>query len=215
MKRLIPLLLAMFVLAGCHAPMPSFNLLAPYGSTRIPPPSTDSVVPDEYYQPGRQSSSTVPVGTGFRARQSSTSLSADASSNSSGIIQVSGSKALEQVTPATHETTTISSATVDPVTAVVDSRGPIRIVESGATPHALPPNVRGMRINEATVEPRRFYPSTKVIDITQLPPTSSLRYANVVPVNQALGSSIARASTSSANSSRSASAGGTGWQARK
>jgi hypothetical protein len=29
-------------LAGCHAPKPSFNLLAPYGTARVPPPSTNS-----------------------------------------------------------------------------------------------------------------------------------------------------------------------------
>ncbi len=30
------------VFAGCHAPQPSLNLLAPYGSARVPPPPTNS-----------------------------------------------------------------------------------------------------------------------------------------------------------------------------
>ncbi|HJN10450.1 MAG: hypothetical protein QGH33_05280 [Pirellulaceae bacterium] len=212
MKRLSPLLLAMLAFAGCRAPMPSFNLLAPYGSTRIPPPSTGSVAPDKYYQPG--SPSTTPVGTGFRARRSSTSLSADASTNSSEVATVSGSDASGRATRVTHETTTVSSETVVPVTTVVESRDPIRIVESGTTARSLPPNVRGMQINESTVEPGRFHPASQLIDITQLPPASSVRHANVVPINQAVGSSAARASTSSRNRGRPASADGSGWQSR-
>lgn len=212
MKRLSPILLVILVLTGCHAPMPSFNLLAPYGPTRIPPAATNSGAPSTYYQ-GRPASSTPPVGTGFRASQSSTSLSADNSAGSFGVRTVSGFDEPGRVTRATHQATTVVPTTLVPATTVVQSRGPIQFIESGAA-RTVPANVRGMHINDATVEPSQFYPTVQVIDIAQLPPASSVRYANVVPVNQAVGTSIARNTTSSRLSSRSSSTGGTGWQPR-
>ncbi len=212
MKRLSPLLLAMLVCAGCHAPMPSFNLMAPYGSTRIPPPATNSVASDKYYQPSRTTSSTTPVGTGFRARRSSTSLSADTSFKTSEVQPLSGSKRLGRASRATHETTSDSAAAIVSATATVESGVPIRIVENGTTPQTLPPSVRGMRINEATIEPGRFVPIRQAIDITQLPPASSLRYTDNAPVNRAVGTSVARAPVSSRNSSRLSTVAG--WQSR-
>jgi hypothetical protein len=87
-------------------------------------------------------------------------------------------------------------------------------VENGTTPRTLPASVRGMRINEITLEPGRFTPSRQAVDIMQLPPASSLQYTNNVATDQAVGSSLARASSNTQDSNRSASAGGTGWQSR-
>lgn len=42
MKWNVTLLVALAFVAGCHAPKPSFNLLAPYGAPRVPPPSTSA-----------------------------------------------------------------------------------------------------------------------------------------------------------------------------
>jgi hypothetical protein len=212
MKRLSPLLLVTLVFAGCHAPMPSFDLLAPYGSTRIPPPATNSVTMDKYYQPSGQTSTTAPIGTGFRARRPSTSLSADSSLKTSDVKPVRGSTRLSRATRATHETT--DSATLVSASSVVELSEPIRIVERGTTPRTLSPSVRGMRINEATIEPGRFYPTRQAFDITQLPLASTLRYTTTVLDNQAVGSSVTTTSTSSRNSGRSETAAGTGWQSR-
>ena len=51
MKRLAALLTLVTLMAGCRAPMPSFDVLAPYGTTRVPPPATGTMgTPDTYYQ---------------------------------------------------------------------------------------------------------------------------------------------------------------------
>jgi len=217
MKRLSPMLLATLVLTGCHAPMPSFNLLAPYGPTRIPPAATGSGAPSTYYQPSQQSSSTTPVGTGFRAQQASTSLSADAATDRYGVRTASVLSDSGQTARATLETTSVVLPRSVPTTLVsagdvVQPRGQLQAVDS-AELRNLPANVRGMRVNDATVEPARFFPTLQVVDITQLPPASSIQYANVVPVNQAVGTSVAQAATSSRLSSRSSTGGG-GWQPR-
>ena len=209
MKRFSPLFVAILFLTGCHAPMPSINLLAPYGSTRIPPPGTSSVAPSQYYPRGQQSSGS-PVGTGFRERKASTSLSANDVSNGSGIRLASGLADTGTVELASHETTTIVPTTLVPSRTVVNSPGPVQIVDSGA-PRILPANVRGMHINEVQVEPTRFFPTVQAVDIMELPPASASRYANVVPVNQAIGTSVAQASTRSQSTT---SGGSGGWQSR-
>lgn len=46
----LPGLIVVILLAGCHAPKPSFNVLAPYGSPRVPPPPTGAVgTSSDYY----------------------------------------------------------------------------------------------------------------------------------------------------------------------
>ena len=57
----------MLALSGCRAPMPSFDLLAPYGTSRVPPPGTGSIgTGGNYYTPPTGSTTSPPVGTGFR-----------------------------------------------------------------------------------------------------------------------------------------------------
>lgn len=213
MKRLSPLLLAIFILTGCHAPMPSFNLLAPYGSTRIPPPSTGNTAPSTYYQPAQQPSSTTPVGTGFRASGKSTSVATESVADASEVRTASGSDEPGRIARATHETTAVEPTAVVTAATAVPSRATSQTAGSGAS-RGLPANIRGMHINEATVEPAPFNPPTQVIDITQLPSASSVRSASVVPINQAVGTSAPPASTSSQRSTGSSSAGGTSWQLR-
>jgi len=194
--------------------MPSFNLLAPYGSTRIPPPSTGSVAPSQYYQPGSQSS--APAGTGFRSRQASTSLSTKLSSNeqpeASGIRLADSSEASFKATSANQPSTNVVATTLVPANTVVNSTGPIQIADS-RQPRDLPANIRGMHINEVRDEPAQFFPTVQAIDITQLPPAT--RSVNVVPVNQAIGTSVAQASYNTRSSSQSTSANAGGWHPRE
>ena len=215
MKRLCPLLLAILVFTGCHAPMPSFNLLAPYGSTTIPPPGTGAASPDTYYQPNRQPSSTPPVGTGFRARgEASSNLSADSSTGAFGVRTASGPDVSGQASRATFQGNLVSPVTLVPSSTVVQTQARSQTVASTSSSRGLPPNVRGMRINEAAAEPARFFPTMQVIDITQLPRTSSVRYANVVPINEAVGTSAGPTSGTSRSSISSSSVAVGGWQRR-
>lgn len=59
-RRFVPFLMgasALFGLTGCHAPKPSFNFLAPYGSPTVPPPPTGAVGTSPGYYASPQSSS--------------------------------------------------------------------------------------------------------------------------------------------------------------
>lgn len=60
MKWLAASLIVLACSAGCHAPRPSFNVLAPYGSSRVPPPATNSTARN---QPYYQQPSGVPAGS--------------------------------------------------------------------------------------------------------------------------------------------------------
>jgi hypothetical protein len=67
MLRSAAILLVAWSAIGCRAPKPSFNVFAPYGSSRVPPPPTGSMGnPGAYYQPpgarppGSQSPATNP-----------------------------------------------------------------------------------------------------------------------------------------------------------
>ena len=65
MKRHAALLVLAVLLAGCRTPMPSLNLFAPYGPSRIPPPPTGSYgASSPYYQRPAQPSSAPSAGLG-------------------------------------------------------------------------------------------------------------------------------------------------------
>jgi len=65
MKWLAASLVVLACSAGCHAPKPSFNVLAPYGSSRVPPPSTNSTARNTpyYSQPNGAPAGSAPAGT--------------------------------------------------------------------------------------------------------------------------------------------------------
>ena len=68
MKRYAVLPVLAVLLAGCRAPMPSFNPFAPYGPSRVPPPPTGSYnATSPYYQRPSQPSAAPPAGLGQRA----------------------------------------------------------------------------------------------------------------------------------------------------
>jgi len=65
-RRIFMVFVLLGTIAGCHAPMPAFKPLIPYGPTRIPPPGTGSFgTPDPYYQPpasGEPAAGAAPMG---------------------------------------------------------------------------------------------------------------------------------------------------------
>ena len=104
MSRMIVVVLITGSLVGCHAPVPSLNMLAPYGSQRVPAPGTGSygaanggyypnpAAGDQSYYPNRYSD---PVGAGVSFSDGVGWRAVDAT-NSNGTI---GS-----VVPASYET---------------------------------------------------------------------------------------------------------------
>ena len=196
MNRLIVAFVALVVLAGCRAPMPSFDPLAPYGSTRVPAPGTGSYgSPDTYYQ-GPEA--TTPVGSGFRARTSATE-------NESGVQLASHTEDNASQVGSGVKQASLETARLVPSGSVTES--PIRIVEPAPSESGTRPKLNGMRVKDATrpAEPAAFNPPEEVIDISQLPkPSASTANSRVV-----VSESVATGSSSSSGSS-----GTIGWQSR-
>jgi hypothetical protein len=65
MKWLAASLIVLACSAGCHAPKPSFNPLAAYGSSRVPPPATNSTARNApyYNQSGGPAAGSAPAAT--------------------------------------------------------------------------------------------------------------------------------------------------------
>lgn len=168
MKRMAVSMLMLLMGVGCRAPMPTFNPLAPYGSTRVPPPSTGSLqAPTSYYNPSSQPASgtvspptlTAPPRTGFQA--------SPPTGNASGAAATSSPN--QSVTLASHEMPVATAAVVQPSGSVSTS---------GASSNANTLRLRGMPVNDATrpQEPAPFVPSGQMLDISQLPdPPTTIR----------------------------------------
>lgn len=103
-RRFVPFLMgasALFGLTGCHAPKPSFNFLAPYGSPTVPPPPTGAVgtSPDYYASPqsssGKQEGGTpAPPNAGSSSAPSgqSSESAPNTPSNTPGTSRESGTR---------------------------------------------------------------------------------------------------------------------------
>ncbi len=217
MQRFSPLWLVLCFVAGCHAPVPKIDVLAPYGATRIPPPSTGIIAPGQYYEQGGDVPAEPASKTGFRAPSLSAGQSAAANSNSvgTGIRTAGAANEGGTVSQAVHQTPTAAPASASPVSATPDAKSSssqTAVESSGAgstsAPSTLPPNIRGMHINEAPAAPSPTKATVESVDITQLPPATTARYASVVPRNEAIGTSATAATGQSSSASQ------LGWQTR-
>jgi hypothetical protein len=197
MKRFaaLPMLL---LLAGCQSQTPSLdsvNWLAPYGTTRVPPPSTGSYgKPNTYYQPQSQASASVnstsdePIGTGVLA-----SNNASAQQPTPARRDTDESTDRVALTSAQSDTRRNESESVRLASAErLDSdEPPVRIVESTGASSSSASRLKGMRVNDVTrpAEPERFEPSGQLVDISQLPrPTRPVRPAPASANGSASGS---------------------------
>jgi len=233
MKRFALIAAISLLSAGCRAPMPTWDSIGPYGTTRVPPPPTGGYgVQQPYYAPGPTtappataprtiSPTTSPVGTGFHPLPSNRWSNIDdpavgpiakdniwaptsRESSSSQVVDLRDA----DIALASHEI----AAPYVPSTQVVEYDGPIRILPPNssssfaASTIVEPPRLRGMVINDTTrtAEPAPFIPSGRVIDISQLPDT---------PV--AMRSDSSRSSTTSSQSSTAqATVIDGGWKSR-
>ncbi|MBP89848.1 MAG: hypothetical protein CMJ64_24605 [Planctomycetaceae bacterium] len=214
MKRIAIAGIAMLVLSGCRAPMPSFDLLAPYGTSRVPPPGTGTIgTGGTYYTPpSGQTTSPPPVGTGFRLAPPGRTIN-----KWSNLGEPTESKVAADVEWAPTRSLTSQASVVDldvalakqqPTSRVIaasqltEHRGPIRIVQPSSV-SGNPTALRGLPVIGTGVSraPRSFVPSGRVVDITELPDVSSGR---TVPAPT-------RAATKSRSSATVAS---DGWRSR-
>ncbi len=220
--RFVVLLLATILFAGCRSAGPGAS---PFGATRVPPPSTGSYgAPNSYYQTPSQPS-TQPYGallgdTSTSLAGSPTSRSADISaSEPTGLNwQAAGSRNSSVTIDQTAALGTGLSAQSNVAPARFNSQASINTPSSsgsidntsasGTTYSNSIAQLNGMRVNDATLlaEPARFTPDNRLIEITQLPPstqpingTNSLSSTSTTSASSAGGSLTATADASSSS----------------
>lgn len=199
MKWLPAVLITVVGLCGCKSSQTPFNTLAPFGASRVPPPSTSVGATGPYYNrtatpqtaaPAQSNPTTAPA-TGPTSRQgTSTSNSSDswklapqtASTGSSAQPPLASSET-SAVRPASYAAGAVSTTAA---AATASASGPLRL--------------SGMPVNDATgsatgSEPAKFVPSGSAIEISQLPkPIETPAPATAVPV--AAGTVVASAQAS-------------------
>jgi len=206
----------MLVLSGCRAPMPSFDLLAPYGKSCVPPPGTGTIgTGGTYYSPPANSTTNPPVGTGFRPATISkpvnkwSSLGDSPESNAAGDVAASSTRSEPpQARVVNLDDIDVALARQQPTSPVlaasrvIEHRGPVRIVQPSSAAAGNGNVLRGLPLNGTSVSraPRTFVPSGRVADITDAPQASSVR---TVP-----------APTRAGNTQASSTVASDGWQSR-
>lgn len=160
MKRLAACLVILGCLGGCKdIPKPSCNLLAPYGSSRVAPPATNSVgAGSSYYN--RMATPTVTVPTIRRDGASagaSTTTGAAAAKLATGNWKRMGGPSTSNTGPVGTGVTPAHDEQVSP--ASYTSSDPQRYGESTTTSSLL--QLTGLPLNDATnlPEPPRFQPA--------------------------------------------------------
>lgn len=143
------------VLSGCRAPMPSFrssHLLSPFGSTKVPPPATQSIAKAQGYNTSGPASATTTNGAagGWRTA-TSTSGTTPASQLPSGdtrlVPQASSSSPATSDSPSNRFAQGTSASAVQPAAYVTTSgtSGQTRTIGTGEASVQL----KGMHVNEA------------------------------------------------------------------
>jgi hypothetical protein len=182
MKPLATIIAVLALLAGCNSAPSSLNMLSPYGTNRVPAPSTGSYSrPDTYYQPGGRSNSTGgAVGSGI-----SRSTLENESGGTRDKVRFSGGLTKNPMA-ANRSDTSASTSAADlsagdsgvrfaSATQPVSSEAPIRIVDSQSTATDLKVRLKGMPVNDVTQppetaeEPAAFVPEESVRDLSEFP----------------------------------------------
>lgn len=177
-------------LAGCHAPTPSFDLLAPYGSSRVPPPSTGSHgTGGAYYNRTTPPATSVP-GVNSGSANPATSRKMQCNVSGSGHLLASDDSWKPIRTNATPDPAPVfRGATNDTANRIL----PVSYSGTAKGGTVLPLN--GMPVTDATgrassSEPARFRAPGDAIDI------SKLRRATGSPGQDATGTVVSSARSS-------------------
>lgn len=183
MKCSALLMAVVVLLAGCRSPTSSWNFFAPYGATRVPPPSTGAYNrPDTYYQP-----STIQPGAPANqrselARSSESALASDVRESRTTAASPAGAFVQRDERQASADSP-LGERDEPKVKLASGTRSdapesPIRIVEGGQPAASARLELKGMPVNDATrpaseavppAEPRQFEPPADARDMSQLP----------------------------------------------
>ncbi len=192
MTRYVAIFAVAWMLVGCRAPAPSFDLLAPYGSPTVPPPRTGSIgTAGTYYAPttpGTQSPATGPT-----APTTTTPAVAPQSRPAAPPVSYMGTS---------NETLSAGTTSVAQASYQPGSTRQVHVPATTVTEEVLPPNsttqsgrpttassstlqLNGMRVNDATqlAEPQQFNPANEPVNIANLPSANAnapsfLRFIN-------------------------------------
>ena len=177
-------------LAGCHAPTPSFDLLAPYGSSRVPPPSTGSHGTDgAYYNRAAPPATSVPgVTSGSTNPATSRKMQCSVSGRGNLLASDDSWKPI-RANAAPDPAPVFRGATNDTASRIL----PVSYNGTAKGGTVLPLN--GMPVTDATgrassSEPARFRAPGDAIDISKLPRTTGS------PGQDAIGTVVSAAKSS-------------------
>ena len=180
MMRCVAIFAIAWLMVGCRAPAPSFNLLAPYGSATVPPPRTGAVgAAGQYYAPttpAGQSPATVPTApttaTPAVVPQSPTAAPPVSYMGAAheGLSAETTSVAQASYEPgSTRQSPTPATTVTDDVLPPDSTTRPDREATGSSSTSTL--QLNGMRVNDATqlAEPQRFDPASEPVNIASLP----------------------------------------------
>jgi hypothetical protein len=182
MKWLFAGVITAVVLTGCKSSQTSFNTLAPFGSARVPPPSTNHVnASGNYYNGAAPPQTATPVMPGTKTAPAAsppggaTSGKMTSSTNTDGAWQPSGKTASAAGTTNTSAALPAASG-VQPASYQAGTN-PAKSTSLPAPPSGSALRLSGMPVNDATTsggaaEPARFVPAGAPIEIAQLPPAT-------------------------------------------
>jgi len=185
MKWLVACLITIVGLIGCRGSQTSVNTLAPFGSSRVPPPSTNyfnasgpyynGAAPAQTATPTTPGSTTVPAAskpagaTGGQVVPNASAGKADGAWLPPGRIAAAGNAT--KASPASLAGAGVQSVSYQGVTKAATQ------ASSPAASNGSTLRLGGMPINDATngsaaLEPARFVPAGAPIEIAQLPPAA-------------------------------------------
>jgi len=144
MKRYWAIALITCFLAGCRAPTPSMNFLAPYGSATVPAPPTGSVgTSNDYYAPPQPSSTTggAPAGAASGDQSNNLRQLGPPPGNFVGASDPGDSPTDNSVVRASYDSAGHRSD---------DSSEPLNWNGSGTTSASSNLKLQGMPVNDAT-----------------------------------------------------------------
>jgi hypothetical protein len=245
MKRFVASLLTILGLAGCQTtPKPSWDVLAPFGSTRVPPPGTTSYpAKGAYYNPNAPAS-TAPAGavptTGLPATPNTASpgispqrpqaalpqdrtLASDGTWRTPNATASPGLGQLVPGTPTASQSTVVSAAFNVDMTAAMVTQTPVGtgvLPATGQVASKRGPKLNGMPVTDATqpaaaAEPAKFQLAPGATEISQLPRSTTTTAPNALSKEVI---STAQASDQAKTSAPTAPAGNTAstlnWRTR-
>lgn len=191
MKRSVASLLLIFSLVGCQStPKPSLDVLAPFGSPRVPPPGTTNYGAKGSYYNGNGPASTAPAGaaptTGLPATPNSATPGISAQRSPQAALpsnQTVASNGQWRTPNATASPNAVQPAAYNAdMTAALATQTPVGtgvLPAAAATPAKSTLKLNGQPVTDATTsaasaEPAKFQPAPGATEISQLPRTGTV-----------------------------------------